>query len=105
MAADLLRQNSLPFQSKWLSPATYAGVALFTAVLFSALSITDQSFWIDEAVGGVHARNESIFIIFHEMARTPAADLQIPFYTTDAKLSKSAQKYCQVNLIKRKIDY
>ena len=80
MATDLLRQNSLPFQSKWLSLATYAGVALFTAVLFSALSITNQSFWIDEAVGGVHARNDSIFIIFHEMARTPAADLQIPFY-------------------------
>ncbi len=34
-----------------------------------------------------------------------AENLQIPFYTTDAKLSKSAQKYCQVNLIKRKIDY
>jgi hypothetical protein len=80
MATDLLRQNSSPFQTKWLSPVTYAGVALFTAVLFSALSITDQSFWIDEAVGGVHARNNSIFIIFHEMARTPGADLQIPFY-------------------------
>jgi predicted nucleic acid-binding protein len=34
-----------------------------------------------------------------------AENLQIPFYTTDVKLSKSAQKYCQVNLIKRKIDY
>lgn len=34
-----------------------------------------------------------------------AENLQIPFYTTDVKLSKAAQKYCQVNLIKRKIDY
>jgi predicted nucleic acid-binding protein len=31
-----------------------------------------------------------------------AESLQIPLYTTDEKLSKSAQKYCEVKLIQRK---
>ena len=31
-----------------------------------------------------------------------AENLQIPLYTTDEKLSKSAQKYCEVKLIQRK---
>ncbi|MFM1825740.1 MAG: hypothetical protein RLZZ37_375 [Actinomycetota bacterium] len=31
-----------------------------------------------------------------------AETLQIPLYTTDEKLSKSAQKYCEVKLIQRK---
>lgn len=75
-----MRQNSLKFGSRWLSLATYAGVALFIAVLFSASSITDQSFWIDEAVGGVYARKDSVPRIFHEMAVSPGAELQIPFY-------------------------
>jgi predicted nucleic acid-binding protein len=30
-----------------------------------------------------------------------AESLQIPLYTTDEKLSKSAQKYCEVKLIQR----
>jgi predicted nucleic acid-binding protein len=32
-----------------------------------------------------------------------AENLQIPFYTTDAKLSKVAQKYCDVRLVQRKV--
>jgi predicted nucleic acid-binding protein len=32
-----------------------------------------------------------------------AENLQIPFYTTDAKLSKVAQKYCEVRLVQRKV--
>jgi predicted nucleic acid-binding protein len=32
-----------------------------------------------------------------------AENLQIPFYTTDAKLSKVAQKYCEVKLVQRKV--
>jgi predicted nucleic acid-binding protein len=32
-----------------------------------------------------------------------AENLQIPFYTTDVKLSKSAQKYCEVRLVQRKV--
>ncbi|MEY2827938.1 MAG: hypothetical protein RLZZ183_1057 [Actinomycetota bacterium] len=31
-----------------------------------------------------------------------AESLKIPLYTTDEKLSKSAQKYCEVKLIQRK---
>ncbi|MEY3387532.1 MAG: hypothetical protein RI944_305 [Actinomycetota bacterium] len=34
-----------------------------------------------------------------------AESLQIPLYTTDAKLFKSAQKYCEVKLIQKRIIY
>ena len=32
-----------------------------------------------------------------------AENLQIPFYTTDTKLCKVAQKYCEVRLVQRKV--
>lgn len=74
------RIRSRSLGSRWRSPSYFVIVALFSSVIFSSLSISNQSFWIDEAVVGLLVRQPLLLEVFTGMADTKGAEMQIPFY-------------------------